>query len=535
MIPSQALIGAPLAKLQEDFKLVPLDVLKGYVNDTSVDPSSGFIRTVVAAELARRKRVQDESNAASQPNPANRPTVAQELAGIPAAQPAQSAPSDQPANFAHGGIIALNGEEGSYLKRQYPKEMAERNILADLFSGVGPTLKDFVQGLEGFKGYEARRAEARDEPKAKPSETLFPESGTELAPIPATPTAAVSPKPNITANRVSTRPTATPAAPAAPTQDAGLTNFNTQMDALMQQVLAPTPSLTTAQADAARKAAEDRLKGVQDPYMKAIADLQAKQAQIGESRGGDPFGRAMMQLGLGMMKGIGRPGTGINALGEAGLGALASYEKEELGKIDRATKVNQLQIEMQKALMQQGVDRVTAGNLAEKEARNIVEERAKESRAAGTSAANILTNKQTLNERTAHHLAQLENAQLRLQNLIQTRASQDEINRARLQTMLLERELKQMAASTLSPKDRMDLEKLVGESWGNVSKEYYAQLPGGQKIVADLAAGRVKESDLPADIRNTAKDLYRQSLVGGTSRANVFTPSSEDVLKKLRG
>lgn len=109
MIPTEALIGAPLTELQDDFKLVPQGILQNYLSDTSVDPSSGFIRTVALAELSRRKRIQDDSNASRQPNPANMPTVAQTLLSTPAIQPAQlDQPEQPPVNLAHGGIVAFN-------------------------------------------------------------------------------------------------------------------------------------------------------------------------------------------------------------------------------------------------------------------------------------------------------------------------------------------------------------------------------------------------------------------------------------------
>jgi len=99
-MPTQALIGEPLAKLQEDFKLLPPNVLQGYLSDTSVDPSSGFIRTVVAAELSRRRRLEEQSKASAQPDPTTRPTVVQELASAPPT-----------ANYANGGIIAFQSGE----------------------------------------------------------------------------------------------------------------------------------------------------------------------------------------------------------------------------------------------------------------------------------------------------------------------------------------------------------------------------------------------------------------------------------------
>ena len=493
MIPSQALIGAPLAKLQEDFKLVPSNVLKGYVNDTSVDPSSGFIRTVVAAELARRKRVQDESNAASQPDPTNRPTVAQELAGIPAAQPAQPAPSDQPANFAHGGIIAFSegskepvpGGEESWMNR-VNREAHERGVrepneyLASIKDPVerekarralyGPAF-DPIKSLMGLRStigtvaadaalaplrYGAGLAE-KYLPIPKIPEGLFGGDRSSLTPgidklgkeqagqsgatdeaalsdlakfaygpswakdvIPSASSSQVVPAktpsqagPAVPGQagpaRDTTRPAATPAAPAASRGEgiASLADYN-KKQAEELALMGTMPKFTPEQEEAARKAAEDRLKGVQDPHMKAIADLQAKQAQIGESRGGNPFSRAMMQMGLGMAAGMGRPGTALSAFGKAGLGALDSYEKEELGMIDRALKINQTKIELQKALMQQGVDRVTAGNLAEKEARNIVEERAKEIRTAAQQRATVRTGIEAKNQLNEYQTGLLE-------------------------------------------------------------------------------------------------------------------------------
>lgn len=492
MIPSQALIGAPLAKLQEDFKLVPLDVLKGYVNDTSVDPSSGFIRTVVAAELARRKRVQDESNAASQPDPTNRPTVAQELAGIPAVQPAQPAPSDQPANFAHGGIIAFSegskepvpGGEESWMNRvnreahergvrepnEYlasikdpvEREKARRalygpapNPLEGLKSGLasmGAATKDMlsapvrlVAGLaekylptpdipESFYGgdrssltpymdklrrEQAGQSGATDEAALSdlakfaygPSwaKDVIPSASSSQVVPAKTPSQAGPATPGKTPARDTTRPAATPAAPAASRGEgiASLADYN-KKQAEELTLMGTMPKFTPEQEEAARIAAAKRLSAVQDPYMKTIADLQAKQAQIGESRGGNPFSRAMMQMGLGMAAGMGRPGTALSAFGKAGLGALDSYEKEELGKIDRATKTNQLQIELQKELMKQGVDRVTAGNVAAKEARNIEEDRAKEIRTAAQQRATVRTGIEAKNQLNEYQTGLLE-------------------------------------------------------------------------------------------------------------------------------
>ena len=431
MIPNQALIGAPLAKLQEDFKLVPLNVLQGYVSDTSADPSSGFIRTVVAAELARRKRVQDESNAARQPDPTTRPTVIQELASAP-----------PPANFAHGGIIAFSkGSEEPVPSTQRPDESFEdfrRRVFEEDYArqqsaneerkqkseeerlrllaqklpnlGMRRPLAPLEQALqtpaEISRMYDA--SWAKDVMPSAPSGQATP---TKTAVPGKTPGQAGPATPGKTPGSVSTRPAATPTAPApAASRDEGITSLAdyNKKQAEELTLMGTMPKFTPEQEEAARTAAAKRLSAVQDPYMKAIADLQAKQAQIGESRGGDPFGRALMQLGLGMMKGIGRPGTGINALGEAGLGALASYEKEELGKIDRATKVNQLQIELQKELMKQGVDRVTAGNVAAKEARNIEEDRAKEIRTAAQQRATVLTNMEAANQRAAYQAGLLE-------------------------------------------------------------------------------------------------------------------------------
>jgi len=242
-----------------------------------------------------------------------------------------------------------------------------------------------------------------------------------------------------------------------------------------------------------------------------------------------------MQFGLRTIQGGSRPGTAGSAVAGAGLEALSSYEKEQTGMIERALRTNQIKIELEKELMKQGVDRNTAADLAEREARKQVADVEREKGDRAKDRGTLAIQKQQANTALERAQNQLTIAEMRVNEAIRRSESQAVINALSAQVRTAELALKQAAAATLSPKDRFELEKLIGESWSTVGKDYYSQLPGGQKLVADLAAGRVKESELPPEIRNAAKDLYRQSLVGGTSRANAFTPSSTDVLKTLRG
>lgn len=442
-------MGPAVREAQEDMELLPLPVLFQYMQNPQNMSADGVAFSLIAAtELARRKRLEDAATASQQPDPSRVPTIAEGLmsgqmgdtGGVPtpktgiaafaqpaAAPPAAPAPAPvaaaptpapapapvamagPPIRMAHGGIIAFNGEERSDvpkqepLRRQYPKEMAERNILADLFSGVGPTLEDFVQGLKGFKGYEARRAEARGESKATPSGTPFPESGTELTPAPTASTAIAKP-----ASKPVARPAVapTPTAPAAPAAPVASTEPDAFAEA-MKVLGAPPATLTPEQAEAARKQAQERLSGITDPRMARIAALQAEAEGIGSRRDEGALGRALMQLGLRTMQGGSRPGTAGSAIAGAGLEALSSYEKEQTGMIERALRTNQIKIELEKELMKQGVDRNTAADLAEREARKQVADVEREKRDSAKDLGTLAIQKQGLDVRADLKLQEL--------------------------------------------------------------------------------------------------------------------------------
>lgn len=329
---------------------------------------------------------------------------------------------------------------------------------------------------------------------------------------------------------------ATPSTPTTPEAAPGLPSLRETPE--MKEAFAnigTMPSFSPEDAEKARKEAVERYRGAVDPRMAEIQKLYAAQSGIA-GKGQENF-MPLMVAGLGaqlaqMSAPKGTLAHGLGAIAESGIG---SYRKNQQEQVARELEANKLQIKLQEQLMKQGLDEVTAGNVAEKEARKIVEDTAEARSKMGGRQAQAISGSTTAQASLERAQNQLIAAQNNLRYLIDKQADTRTIAEAKFALQQTAQAYNQLKGSMLSPKDRLALEKEMRDEWHTVAKDYYAQLPNGAQIVADLTAGRVKETDLPAELRNRAKELFRESLISGTMPAGAFVPTRDEALKKLRG
>jgi len=196
-----------------------------------------------------------------------------------------------------------------------------------------------------------------------------------------------------------TTPTATAATPSTPTTPEtapGLPSLRETPE--MKEAFAnigTMPSFSAADAEKARKEAAERLQGAIDPRMAEIQKLYAAQSGIA-GKGQENF-MPLMVAGLGaqlaqMSAPKGTLAHGLGAIAESGIG---SYRKNQQEQVARELEANKLQIKLQEQLMKQGVDQVTAGNVAEKEARKIVEDTAEARSKMGGRQAQAISSSTT--------------------------------------------------------------------------------------------------------------------------------------------
>ena len=247
---------------------------------------------------------------------------------------------------------------------------------------------------------------------------------------------------------------------------------------------------TPEKAAAAQAKALAERSGVIDPRMAEIRRLQAEAEGIGSRRDEGALGRALMQFGLRTMQGGSRPGTAGSAVAGAGLEALGSYEKEQTGMIERALKANQIKIELEKELMKQGVDSLTAGRLAEKEARDFAFKTAEEGREVGSKMASALVQKQQADTALERAYNQLTIAEGRLRELVNKNATDAEINRARMERDYLLYELRKLSGvreDIAEKRKTLQAEAKILE--GDFRPEARARLTGIRAQLAALDTG----------------------------------------------
>jgi len=536
-------IGVPLEDAMRKMRIMnPLELFQ-----YRYDPGYGQAAT---AELNRRARVQAEAAAQKNPDPSNKPTVMEELLySLTTGKPASP-----PVRMAQGGIVAFNGEEESYVQRTN-REARERGVresdpelaaIKDIkerdrrrLEKYGPPRDPMLEGLasmgaaakdvlsypvrataaaaskylpipeipESFFGgdrssmtpyFDQLRKQRMEQIKAQPSGI----SEAAIGELGINPEAKVSPR-TVSNALPSSRPAAvsrpavapTPAVPAAPEasapkEDADLAKYNADIEKALKSV-ATMPSITPEQLAAARGEAEKRRSGITSPYMAKIAELQQEQEKIGASRDAGAMSRALTQFGLNLAGKSSRPGSAAAALSEAGLGALASFEKEQLGMMDRAVRMNQNKIELQKELMKQGLDRNTAGDLAEKEARRIEEDRAKDIRAAGKDTATILTQQQTAIQRAEYQAGLLEAKQREIEARAELRNA---MAGRKVDQILLATQKLEQAQQLVAIREQDSKRKLITNEIDAITKSPIAFTQQGmqqiQRLMGELSALR---------------------------------------------
>lgn len=209
-------------------------------------------------------------------------------------------------------------------------------------------------------------------------------------------------EPNITYRHVPTTSSPSPTAsdipdieiPSAGTAQAGL-------GSLRQMLLQKIPTLyeqagtnrtfSPEAAEKARTEAAKRLKDVVDPRMAEIQKLLEQQKQIAMSDQQNYLPNMLTSIGSAILKGQGaRPGTGVAALANAVEAAKGYQDRDTQLRIATELKQNQYKIDLQKDLMRQGVDQITASNVAEREARREFELADTESRRTAGTQMDIL-------------------------------------------------------------------------------------------------------------------------------------------------
>jgi len=144
------------------------------------------------------------------------------------------------------------------------------------------------------------------------------------------------------------------------------------------------------QEAAARKEAAERLQGAIDPRMAEIQRLIGEQSGIAARGQGDKLSEFLVRGGASLLKSGRRPSSMAYGLGEvAELGA-GMYRQNLNEQVARELEANKLQIKLQEQLMRQGVDQITAGDAATKEARRVLEVGDKEGRDIARARFDIL-------------------------------------------------------------------------------------------------------------------------------------------------
>lgn len=246
------------------------------------------------------------------------------------------------------------------------------------------------------------------------------------------------------------------------------------------------PSFSAEDAEKARKLAQERYRSAVDPRMAEIRRLQEEQSRIGSERDSGAFGRALMEAGLRGLEASSRPGSAAYALGVAGRAGLGAYEKEQATILDRAVKANQLKIALEKDLMKQGLDEVTASNLAEKEARKITEDTAEARSKMGLRQAQAISGSTTAQASLERAQNQLIIAQSRLEEAIRAKASAEKIRELEVNVKQEQQRVRELAEARASiAEQRKTLQAEAKTLEGDFRPEARARLTG---IRAQLAA-----------------------------------------------
>lgn len=337
-----------------------------------------------------------------------------------------SAPPTPTRKMAQGGIVAFSGEDGSYVTRSGRSASSPLSDFFDYLAERSTYKKDSPVSNSEYPEPRSVRdrsgvASLSRELSAPTAPTAFTQRNalsdfeealirdSELDPSLRDPAVRAALMQSMRADAAAGRqfsykpkaplPTpeaATPSTPTTPETAPGLPSLRETPE--MKEAFAnigTMPSFSAADAEKARKEAVERFRGAVDPRMAEIQKLYAAQSGIA-GKGQENF-MPLMVAGLGaqlaqMSAPKGTLAHGLGAIAESGIG---SYRKNQQEQVARELDANKLQIKLQEQLMKQGLDEVTAGNVAEKEARKIVEDTAEARSKMGGRQAQAISSSTT--------------------------------------------------------------------------------------------------------------------------------------------